>query len=694
MKALKVLIKPSVITMWRSQPVLTRRTKRPKGSLLRPLPMTLTPCGTLDLSRHYLTQRSSSCSLHSLLAALFVVCSKNAITNANANANSIMTAEHLSDQYEQASVSSSHLSNHGGSKGRKGDPRMHKAVAARMERPDLTLFQALQAGGFGYPSDDDAGCFDSEQVTLGQRKNQLSRRLRLAKKHQADGNTSHHNYSSTSSSACEVAPQPSFASVANIKLPTTGITLPLDHQIMPLTGLKRGPSETPLEEDSTEAEAIERSRLMAKNHPQYNPYFVPQVPLHNVPATATGGQAQPPAAVQVQHQPALFGNEAFGMPFQQLPTGQLVQAQLAQQAAQQQLAAAAAAQAPQPVADPTTAATAAAPAALVAPSGVAITSLSRTAASVGLTLEQLALALGNSSTLATVLTETTPDKQQALALNLYSAEAQSVYTKSMLLAGYQPAHCQGAAYAQFCLAAWQQEGQRLQSIMTQVPADAPLEVNTAAGTEPALAAAAATPVAAAAVQAGHSHSHGHEHGHEHHTTTTADGHGECYLDGRHIHRLEGKCGHKAILHQPANGEAHIDFLVGNKVECYQHTKPIAPHNSGNISVWPSKFNSHDLERFEQKNASRGKGGIVHGVTHATVQEAAARPLGQHQAHEGPCTNVNSPKILDLEDIDFDSKEWNSAFADGQIDETLLGLIKLGGNHDGNEHAHSSDHQGV
>lgn len=71
----------------------------------------------------------------------------------------------------------------GGSKtGRKGDPRMHRAVAARLADPNLSLFDALRIGGFNYPTDDDSSCIDSENVKLGQRKNQLSRRVRMARR--------------------------------------------------------------------------------------------------------------------------------------------------------------------------------------------------------------------------------------------------------------------------------------------------------------------------------------------------------------------------------------------------------------------------------------------------------------------------------------------------------------------------------
>ena len=82
-------------------------------------------------------------------------------------------------------------------KGRHGDPRMHRAVAARLLNPELSLLEALLDGGFVFPEGtegtgkSDRSVFDTDGVLLCQRKNQLSRRLRLAKKRQqasrADG---------------------------------------------------------------------------------------------------------------------------------------------------------------------------------------------------------------------------------------------------------------------------------------------------------------------------------------------------------------------------------------------------------------------------------------------------------------------------------------------------------------------------
>ena len=82
--------------------------------------------------------------------------------------------------------------------GRRGDPRMHRAVNARCANPSISLLEALIIGGFEFPNDTkprhdtETGehksgkstqkVYDSDNVLLSQRKNQLSRRLRLARK--------------------------------------------------------------------------------------------------------------------------------------------------------------------------------------------------------------------------------------------------------------------------------------------------------------------------------------------------------------------------------------------------------------------------------------------------------------------------------------------------------------------------------
>ena len=65
--------------------------------------------------------------------------------------------------------------------GRKGDPKMLLAVQARMANPDISLFEAIKRAGFNYPDDIDGKAVDDEGISLIQRKNQLSRRLRNLK---------------------------------------------------------------------------------------------------------------------------------------------------------------------------------------------------------------------------------------------------------------------------------------------------------------------------------------------------------------------------------------------------------------------------------------------------------------------------------------------------------------------------------
>lgn len=64
---------------------------------------------------------------------------------------------------------------------------MNRAVQARIDNPDMPLYHALRIGGFNFPANEDASTLDNDKVTLGQRKNQLLRRLRqLARKQEKE----------------------------------------------------------------------------------------------------------------------------------------------------------------------------------------------------------------------------------------------------------------------------------------------------------------------------------------------------------------------------------------------------------------------------------------------------------------------------------------------------------------------------
>jgi len=75
--------------------------------------------------------------------------------------------------------------------GRKGDPRMNRAVQAKVDNLQLTLVEALEAGGFVFPNFNMPGVLvsavkDTDNVTLYQRRNQLLRRLRYIKAKSSD----------------------------------------------------------------------------------------------------------------------------------------------------------------------------------------------------------------------------------------------------------------------------------------------------------------------------------------------------------------------------------------------------------------------------------------------------------------------------------------------------------------------------
>mmetsp|Transcript_5545 Transcript_5545/g.9926 ORF Transcript_5545/g.9926 Transcript_5545/m.9926 type:complete len:425 (+) Transcript_5545:476-1750(+) len=70
--------------------------------------------------------------------------------------------------------------------GRSGDPRMNRAVQAKVDNPDLSLVAALMEGGFVFNNLEAPGVkistvTDAENVTIYQRRNQLLRRLRRIK---------------------------------------------------------------------------------------------------------------------------------------------------------------------------------------------------------------------------------------------------------------------------------------------------------------------------------------------------------------------------------------------------------------------------------------------------------------------------------------------------------------------------------
>jgi hypothetical protein len=217
----------------------------------------------------------------------------------------------------------------------------------------------------------------------------------------------------------------------------------------------------------------------------------------------------------------------------------------------------------------------------VRPSSVAVASLSATAQAVSMTLEQLAMSLSSStSTLAKVLTEHSCGdslaKTQELALSFYQPEARALCSNAC----FWPAricHESSPQHSNFALLAWQTDGKRLQNGMCHTMDDnAPVEATTAKRTSSTDnnkdGSSSTTQEKSQHSQHSHDHEHqGHSHSHDH-------------CDGRHVHRLEGTCGHTAIVHQPKDGPAHIDFVVGSN-HGIESTK----------LLWPSKYKCAEVE---------------------------------------------------------------------------------------------------
>jgi len=71
--------------------------------------------------------------------------------------------------------------------GRKSDPRMDRAMQAKLDDPSMSLLNALKCGGFVFPALDESctpqhAVVDADNVKITQRKNQLLRRIRMVKK--------------------------------------------------------------------------------------------------------------------------------------------------------------------------------------------------------------------------------------------------------------------------------------------------------------------------------------------------------------------------------------------------------------------------------------------------------------------------------------------------------------------------------
>eukprot|EP00977_Amphora_coffeiformis_P002267 scaffold426_cov219-Amphora_coffeaeformis.AAC.29 len=548
--------------------------------------------------------------------------------------------------------------------GRKGDPRMHRAVSARLNDPNMTLFEALKAGGFDYPDDNNPNHLDGEKITLAQRKNQLSRRLRIARR--SDNHTRFPVPSATDNqnkfeSLVEKQKESFQIMQQNMELQrqNSGQQYPVAASLKRARSAQ-GPGTTDSQQQSpdtaarrslldddedTSVQQKQPPQMMAKFHPNFQPLLVQPTGLHYAqPAPFPNANQQQNGFNMNQGGGMFFPNAGFQIP--NMTSAGAATGDINAVMGQQQASAVGA----QPT--PSNANI----------SGVAMRSLTNTAQSVGLSLEQLALALSSTRNLAQVVLGNDEDgspseqkkKKQELALQLYQHEVRPVYSRCMMLAGFNSEMTSETSkeYLKFAWKAWQKEGRRLRDLLEEndmLVDEAPdFTATDSSQKERPTKKAKVNPPQEEQVANKHesvAHSQAHPRSHEH----------ECHTeDGRHIHRIE-KCGHKAILHQPKDGEAHIDFVVGDKVECYEGVS-----TQGGNSKWPSQYPC-----FKCEPESFG-------------ELSDADPHQQQQTSP----KQNAPKVLDLSAIDLDTSEWNVDFVDG----TLQGLVRLG---EGSRSAESS-----
>lgn len=127
---------------------------------------------------------------------------------------------------------------------------------------------------------------------------------------------------------------------------------------------------------------------------------------------------------------------------------------------------------------------------------------------------------------------------------------------------------------------------------------------------------------------------------------------------RHMHR-RGKCGHKAILHRPPGKPAHIDFVVGDMIECFEGIKPVGP--SGEGAMWPSGFLCEEIGSPEDPVPQD----VVCGSSLNDSDSEKAKPRHRH------------PRQLLMSDNDFLGPDGSDDFfLPHGDDDVLLGLLKL------------------
>jgi hypothetical protein len=511
-----------------------------------------------------------------------------------------------SDVSSHSTCSGASNSHCNGKTGTRGDPRMHRAVAARLSNSEISLFEALIVGGFVFECDD-ATQVDESNVTLGQRKNQLSRRLRLSrhKMHQSHEQSFRYGDEKSSKIQRKCKPKKKYSSVKK--------------------------SECRLSRTTSDNQYAERS-------------------VNSSPPSSITGQdssdscIRPNCGTLVDETCDPSGDNSLNL----LVSSQKSNAINVDKIFSSMFA-----------------------------SDIGTKDISGLVKALGVLSSALLSCHEKVQQISGIDKLKLNYSREELAIGLYQADNRALYQRAMLLAGYQSdlvlSETTSLDYLRFAVSCWLSEGKRLQNALEQqtkrhdnpkpsqvMPPDSDFnrELNEKSVNDHCVMDIRENDVAGSTILLSpktgclDALTDGLDE-FSADALAVANHESRCALaSGRHVHRLEGKCGHKAILHIPENGPAHIDFVVGDKVECYQGVQPLSCQNALGRAIWPSAYNCDDL---------------------SCAGLCSEEMVMNHNAPESYPLAVD-PKVFHLDEIDVESNEWNLEFP---LDESLLGLFKLG-----------------
>lgn len=458
--------------------------------------------------------------------------------------------------------------------GRKGDPRMHNAVKARLEDPNLSPLDALTYGGFRFYTGSDGVTYDSENVTLTQRKNQLSRRIRVAKKQGLEP------------SAMDTIPFSSDGSEGKVKSGAKQNTKEVLSNLKTATVPANQYSFPSFDQESrTLSRASSLDPIINGNMPM----------LEGINFAGTT------SSDNIFSNPLINMSESHHM---NMPCPKKQR------------------------------------------------------------LSSFSIQAGNINH--------DDDPRRTKAVDNFSIEVSALYKKSMLSAGYSMNDTDECDinYLKFTEAALQKELERIRRICKRV------------NVQPTSEFSHANNVPSSNIDNAHNHSHDHSYSHNH--DDGKQGKDKDCMHSRHLHRLEGKCGHKAIVHKPPGGDPHIDFVVNDKIECYEGCNPMID----STAFWPSKFsveeafNTTNIFNIDESSAyTKEQRELLKQQQQQQKDLLIQQSKAKQSCEDDQCKPPNyEPKIFDLKDIDMTGGEWSKLFDEdsksngSESDEAILGSL--------------------